>query len=86
MASERAIKIAKREWGNIRLSLEKYGDIWEFDYKNNLNTFISGGPLLNRSLLGMDNDLPAYGYVTKEATHVFFLSCIKSGRKTRTYR
>ncbi|HSE84260.1 MAG TPA: hypothetical protein VLB01_06910 [Thermodesulfobacteriota bacterium] len=74
MELERAIKIAKREWENIRVSLEKSGDIGELDFRFNSDIssiLISGGPYLIINLIKMDEKLSSSGYNTKEATHVF---------------
>jgi hypothetical protein len=70
----RALQIAKREWGNIRVSLEMCGDIGEFDSKNYVNInpdLLSEGSVLVRNLIEMDNKLPTYGYFTQEASYVF---------------
>ena len=37
MKIERALKIARREWRNIGVSLERAGDIGEFDSKSLVN-------------------------------------------------
>ncbi len=70
----RALKIAMREWENIRVSLEEYGDIGEFDHKNHINsrhTVLPGGITLARKLIEMEEKLPAHGYFTQEASYVF---------------
>jgi hypothetical protein len=68
-----AIQIAKREWGNIRTSLEKYGDVGEFDSKHQINSSLT--PLessaLVRNLIDMESKLSTYGYFTQEASYVF---------------
>lgn len=71
MEIEKGLQIAKREWGNIRVSLEKFGNIGEFDITNIANTFISGGPLLITNLVAMDEKLPRSGYITKEASYAY---------------
>jgi len=67
------LEIARREWGNIRVSLEKCGDIGEFDYEDPVNVkFIRlEGLSLVKNLIEMDNKLPKYGYFTPEAACVF---------------
>ncbi len=70
----RALRIAKKEWENIRVSLEMYGDIGEFDSKNHVNSklgYLPGGLTLARKLIGMEDKLPTYGYFTQEAAYVF---------------
>src|SRR6201993_1409189 len=70
----RALQIAKREWENIRVSLQKCGDIGEFnskDYVNSMPALVSEGSLLVKNLIEMDNKLPTYGYFTQEASYVF---------------
>jgi len=84
MRTLRALKIARREWENIRTSLEMCGDIGEFDSKDYINTrliSISEGLLLVRDLIEMENKLPTYGYFTQEATYVF--SALASGAAER---
>jgi hypothetical protein len=74
MEIPRAFRIARREWRNIRTSLEMCGDIEEFDFKNCMNSraiLVPEGSTLFRSLIEMDNKLPTYGYFTEEAAHVF---------------
>lgn len=71
---ERALQIARKEWENIRVSLQKCGDIGEFDSKDYVNggpALVSGDSLLLRSLIEMENKLPTYGYFTQEASYVF---------------
>jgi hypothetical protein len=70
----RALQIAKREWGNIRVSLEMCGDIGEFDSNNYVDinpNLLSEGSVLVRNLIEMENKLPTYGYFTQEASYVF---------------
>jgi hypothetical protein len=38
MELEKALKIARREWGNLKVSLERAGDIGEFDSKSLVNS------------------------------------------------
>ncbi|MER3446018.1 MAG: hypothetical protein C4291_03905 [Candidatus Dadabacteria bacterium] len=69
----RPFQIAKREWGNIRSSLEVCGDIGEFDSENPINnrlTEIKGSPLVE-NLIRMENKFQTYGYFTPEAGYVF---------------
>ncbi|MFQ5788713.1 MAG: hypothetical protein ACE5H1_12120 [Thermodesulfobacteriota bacterium] len=80
----KAVQIAKREWGNIKLSLELCGDIGEFDSKHHVTSRIvqiSGGSLLVRNLIEMENKLPTYGYSTLEAAYVFAALVSRAGEK-----
>lgn len=66
----RAFQTARREWDNIRLSLEACGDIGEFDSKD----FAGGGSeclALFRNLNEMENKFAKHGYFTPEAAYVF---------------
>lgn len=70
----RALQLARREWRNIKTSLEMCGDIGEFDsttYINSRTILIPEGSPLFRSLIEMENRLPTYGYFTEEAAYVF---------------
>ncbi len=69
----RAFEIAKREWENIRISLEYCGDIGDFDSENPLNSSLSEveGLQLTRNLIEMDNKLRKQWYFTLEAAYVF---------------
>ncbi len=70
----RALKIAVREWENIRVSLEMFGDIQDFDVKHYLNNRINllpGGLTMARKLIEMEGKLPTYEYLTQEAAYVF---------------
>lgn len=79
MQIERGFKIAGKEWTNIRVSLEGYGDIGEFDSKNHVKNrltlidtgnkfptyeYLTEGSLLIRNLIEMKNKLLTYGYFT----------------------
>jgi hypothetical protein len=80
----RALQIAKREWENIRVSLEMCGDIGEFDSKNYINInpgLLSEGSLLVRNLIDMDNKLPTHGYFTQEASYVFTYLASRAGER-----
>lgn len=69
----RALQIARREWGNIKSSLEMCGDIGELDSGNPINsrlTEIKGSRLIE-NLVGMENKFQTYGYFTREAAYVF---------------
>lgn len=80
----RALQIAKREWGNIRVSLEMCGDIGEFDSKNYVNinpNLLSEGSLLVRNLIEMDNKLSTHGYFTLEAAYVFTTLASRAGER-----
>jgi hypothetical protein len=79
-----ALHIAKREWGNIRVSLEKFGDIGEFDSKNYVNrnpNLLSEGSYLVRNLKKMENKLPKQGYLTQEAAYVFTTLASRAGER-----
>ena len=69
----KALKIARREWENIRTSLERCDDIGEFDSENPVNCRLTEteGLRLIRNLIKMDNKLTTYGYFTQEAACVF---------------
>jgi hypothetical protein len=61
MELERTIQIAKREWENIRVSLEVRGDIGEFDsniYINNRLTVVQ---------VESENKSPTYKYLTESS-------------------
>jgi len=79
----RAFQIAKREWENIRISLEKCGDIGEFDSENPVNRGISQlqGLRLVESLIEMEDKLPTYGYLTPEAAYVFSTFASSAGER-----
>jgi hypothetical protein len=72
---QKASQIAKREWGNIRVSLEKCGDIGKFDSAYHTSTtkppLLSESLPLIKSLVAMENKLPQHGYFTQEAAYVF---------------
>ncbi len=79
----RAIQIARREWGNIKSSLEMCGDIGEFDSKNPINsrpTEIEGSRLVE-NLIDMENKFRTYGYFTQEAAYVFTTLASKEGKR-----
>jgi hypothetical protein len=79
-----ALQIARREWGNIRVSLEKFGDIGEFDSKNCVNStpnLLSEGSLLVRNLIEMESKLPKHGYFTQEAACVFTPLASRGGER-----
>jgi hypothetical protein len=70
MEIEKAFQLAKREWENIRSSLQMCGDVGEFDPR----LFTNNGPdslLLFRNIVEMESKLPTCGYYTKEASYVF---------------
>ncbi len=76
MQIERGLIIARREWRNIRVSLEGYGDIGEFDSKNHASSkpdslLVSEVLLLVKNLIEMENKFPKYAYLTQEAGYVF---------------
>lgn len=79
-----ALEIGKREWRNIRVSLEKFGDIGEFDSRNysesDLNLYFEYSPLVS-NLIEMENKLPAEGYYTQEAAYVFTTFGWKAGER-----
>lgn len=80
----RALQIAKREWENIRISLEVCGDIGEFNSINHVNsklTIVSEGLLLVRKLIEMDNKLSTHGYFTPEAAYVFTALGSRAGER-----
>ncbi|MGE5444441.1 MAG: hypothetical protein ACM3SR_07545 [Ignavibacteriales bacterium] len=72
----RAVKIARREWENIKASLEICGDIGELHSKNHTRSkpdslLVSDGLIPVRNLIEMENKFPTYGYFTPEAAYVF---------------
>jgi hypothetical protein len=72
----RAGKIARREWENIKASLETCGDIGEFHSKNHARSkpdslLVSDGLIPVMDLIDMENKFPMYGYFTPEAAYVF---------------
>jgi len=79
-----ALRIEKREWGNIRVSLQACGDIGEFDSINHLqgNTpLMSRGLPLVRNLIEMENKLSKHGYFTRESAYVFSALASKAGER-----
>jgi hypothetical protein len=92
MKIEKEFKIAKREWENIRISLEGYGDIGEFnprnldngltivDVRNRFSTYgyLAEDPLLIKNLREMERKLPMYGYLTQEAAYAFIYLASKA--------
>lgn len=96
MQIERVFIIAIKEWRNIRVSLEGYGDIGEFDSKNHVKNrltlidtgnkfpayeYLTEGSLLIRNLIEMENKLLTYGYFTQEAAYVFTSLASKAAEK-----
>jgi hypothetical protein len=78
----RALQIERREWENIRASLQKCADIGEFDSKiNSRFTLVSESSLLVRNLIEMENKLLAYGYSTQEAAYVFTILASRAGER-----
>jgi hypothetical protein len=72
----RAVKIARKEWENVKASLEICGEIGEFHSKNHARSkpdplLVSEGLILVRNLIEMENKFPMYGYFTPEAAYVF---------------
>lgn len=68
------LEIAKREWENIRHSLEMCGDIGEFDLESfvlDKPTFISNLSLFTANLIEMDEEFMRHGYATPEALDAF---------------
>jgi hypothetical protein len=73
MKINRVLQIARREWENIKSSLEMCGDIGEFDSENPIHgrlTEIEGSRLV-QNITGMGNKFQTYGYFTQEAAYVF---------------
>ena len=86
MEKPKALQIARREWDNIRVSLERCGDIGEFDTRDypSAGFFLSSeDSLLIRNLMEMDKKLSTYGYTTPEATYVFAALASRSGERLR---
>ncbi len=86
MKIQKALQIAKREWENIKASLETCGDIGEFFSTNHTSSkpdlfTVSGGLLLVKNLIEMENKLSTYGYFTPEAGYVFTTLASKAGKR-----
>ncbi len=84
MDVQRAIQIAKREWENIRFSLQMCSDIGEFDSINHINSssaIVSKTLPLIRNLIEMGNKLSTYGYFTPEAGYVFTYLASRAGER-----
>ena len=79
----RAFIIAKREWENIKVSLERCGDIGEFDSDHPVNSRLTQleGSRLVTNLIEMEDKLPSKRYFTPEAGYVF--STLASGAGER---
>jgi hypothetical protein len=60
MQVQRAIEIATREWANIRVSLEEYGDIGEFDSKSHVNNRLT--------LVDIGNKFLTHEHLTKDSS------------------
>lgn len=82
----RAVKIARRDWGNIKTSLEICGDVGKFHSTNHAiskpdSLLVSEGLILVRNLIEMENKFPTYGYFTPEAAYIFtYLASKAAGR------
>ncbi|MGH7800607.1 MAG: hypothetical protein ACREOW_08250 [Thermodesulfobacteriota bacterium] len=83
---EKAIKIAIREWNNIRRSLEKCGDVGELVPED----VVTDDPILvltkkfllfTSSLIEMDKELLKYRYRIPEASDVFAALATKSAER-----
>ncbi len=61
------LQISKREWENIKVSLEMCGDIGQFNLKRHVNR----NPDLVENLIVMENKVLVYDYRTLEAAYVF---------------
>ncbi len=77
---QKTIRIIKREWENIRLSLRMCGDIGEFNYGDLINGS-SKCPSLFRNINIMEHSLSRCGYCTYEAAYVFDMLASKAGEK-----
>jgi hypothetical protein len=80
----RAVDIAKREWENIRVSLERCGDIGEFSHEDGSNRRLNGVASdlrFIRNILGMENKYPTHGYFSPEASYVFSILAAGAGRR-----
>ena len=71
------LQISKREWENIKVSLEMCGDIGQFNLKKHVNR----SPDLIENLIGMENKVLIYDYSTLEAAYVFAELASKAGEK-----
>ena len=88
---EKAIKIAIREWDNIKCSLERCGDIGELAPED----VVTDDPILvltkkfllfTSSLMEMDKKLLKYRYRIPEASDVFAALAIKSAERLELAR
>lgn len=83
MLAHNSLEIAKRQWENIRISLEECGDIGVFVYESALyengTSEIDKGSSLIRSLVEMDSKIPKCSYFTIEAAIVFSTLASKAG-------
>ncbi|MBI2485962.1 MAG: hypothetical protein HYW01_03210 [Deltaproteobacteria bacterium] len=70
-------QISKREWENIKVSLEMCGDTGDFNLKKHLYK----RPDLMRNLIEMENKILTYDYSTLEAAFVFAELASKAGEK-----
>ncbi|MGH7886133.1 MAG: hypothetical protein ACRENO_10610, partial [Thermodesulfobacteriota bacterium] len=81
-----AMRIAKREWNNIRISLYMCGDIGDFEsnffIKNKkYSVLLCGGMPYVKNLINMNTKLDNYGYSTLEASRVFTTLTISAVKK-----
>jgi hypothetical protein len=79
----RAFIIAKREWENIKISLERCGDIGEFDSDHPVNSRLTQleGSRLVTNLVKMEDRFPSQRYFTPEAAYVFSTLASSAGER-----
>jgi len=69
-----ALEVAKKEWGNIRVSLGMCGDIGDFnaeDFTLDKPTLISNLSCFTTNIIGVDKQVRRHGYSTSESLDVF---------------
>lgn len=74
MKSEETIRIAKREWENIRVSLNSIADVGELDFGAVPSSRFAknyNGLYLVNSLNRLSQGFPEHGYFTPEAAYVY---------------
>lgn len=84
MKSEETIRIAKREWENIRTSLNEIGDIGELEFGAIPGTRFAknySGLYLVNSLNRLEEGFSEHGYFTPEAAYVYVNFAYIAGKK-----
>ena len=79
----KSTEIIRREWENIRVSLERCGDIGELSFEEKSNRAINGitsDLRFLRNAVEMKNKYPTYGYFSHEAAYVFTVLATRAGK------